>query len=279
MSERPLSEASNGRYSLDDLIYLMQRLRDPQDGCPWDLEQDFSTIVPFTIEETYELADAIERGDLNQVKDELGDVLFQVIFYSHLGKEQQAFEFEDVVHNIVAKLVRRHPHVFPAGTLASRKGEQDTEKEDVKVSWEAIKAGERKEKSQHSVLDDVPLALPALSRSAKLQKRAAKTGFDWEHVEDVIDKIKEEIDEVIEAHEQGDAKAIEHEVGDLLFACVNLARHLNVVPESALRKGNHRFEQRFKYIEDKLAQAGIQFEDASLDDMDTLWNQAKLEGL
>ncbi|MGK0440382.1 MAG: ATP diphosphatase [Pseudohongiellaceae bacterium] len=264
-------------YSIEDLQYLMARLRDPKDGCPWDKEQSFKTIVPHTLEESYELADAIAKGDMDHIKEELGDVLFQVIFYSQLGKEQCAFQFDDVVSDLTSKLVRRHPHVFPKGTLQSRVGEQNTSTKDIKETWETIKSQERQDKSQHSVLDDVPLALPALNRAAKLQKRAARVGFDWPTIEPVIAKLHEELGELMEAQKACDTAAIESEMGDVLFCCVNLARHVQVNPESALRSTNQKFEQRFRYIEQQLQQQGVAIENTGLDELDKLWDEAKLE--
>jgi len=267
------------KYSFDDLVYLMSRLRDPQDGCPWDLEQDFASIVPFTIEETYELVDAIETSDNQQIKDELGDVLFQVIFYSQLANEQSMFSIDDVLDNLIDKLIRRHPHVFPEGDLQSRKGRQNIAKEQVKVSWEAIKANERGGKAQFGLLDDIPDALPALTRSSKLQKRAATVGFDWDNLSDVINKVKEELSELESAKASGDVSEIEHELGDLLFSCVNLSRHLKLTPETALRKANQRFERRFAYIEKALSEKGGSAQQASADEMEALWVEAKQQGL
>lgn len=266
-------------YSIEDLQYLMSRLRDPEDGCPWDLEQDFASIAPHTLEESYELVDAIEQGDYQQIKEELGDVLFQVIFYTQLGQEQKQFDFSGVVSTLVEKLIRRHPHVFPAETLASRAGEQTTVSATVKKNWEVLKAAERQGKAQHSVLDDVPVSLPALTRAAKLQKRAANVGFDWNHPDEVIEHIQQEMQELTEARAQGDQAAIQEEFGDLLFCCINLARHLKVDPETALRGTNRKFENRFAYIEEKLREAGTTPQEADLEVMDKLWNQAKLTGL
>lgn len=268
---------------MKDLLYLMSRLRDPQDGCPWDRAQDFRSVVPHTIEESYELADAIERGDFQQIKEELGDVLFQVIFYAQLGDELNQFSFPDIVTTLVDKLVRRHPHVFPGGELRARVGEQTTQTEQVKQSWEAIKAQERERKQQPGILDDIPIALPALSRAMKLQKRASQVGFDWSALDGVIEKLKEEIDELQEAHSapltSDKQQAIELELGDILFCCVNLARHLSVDPEAALRRSNGKFDARFRYIEQQLAEQGLSPQDASLVQMDDLWDEAKRRGL
>ncbi len=266
-------------YTLDDLLYLMGRLRDPKDGCPWDRVQDFSSIVPHTIEESYELADAIEQGDMQHIREELGDVLFQVVFYSQLGKEQESFDFASVISDLVAKLVRRHPHVFPAGTLSSRVGEQTKDTAAIKQTWEKIKAAEREGKQQKSVLDDVPSAFPALIRAAKLQKRAAQTGFDWQNIDGVLAKLKEEVDELIEAREQQSQSHIEAELGDVLFSVVNLARHLKVDAESSLRATNNKFKSRFQYIESVLQSRGLTPEQSSLEEMDALWDEAKQKGL
>lgn len=265
------------RYALVDLLEVMARLRDPERGCPWDLQQNFASIAPHTLEECYELVDAIERGDFPQVREELGDVLFQVIFYAQLGREQGLFSFDELVHNLVAKLLRRHPHVFPAGDLHGHAAAPNTTVavEQVNQNWERIKQQERAEKSQHSVLDDVPLALPALSRAAKLQKRAARVGFDWESWRDVIVKMDEEKAELLEAIDSGDRARIEDEFGDLLFSCVNLARFLDIDPELALRAGNRKFERRFGYIEQTLATSGRTPQEVALAEMEALWDEAK----
>lgn len=267
------------RHSLDDLLTLMARLRDPDDGCPWDRQQTFASIAPHTIEETYELVDAIETDDLAQVREELGDVLFQVVFYAQLGSEAGEFGFDDVVHTLVAKLLRRHPHVFPDGTLDSRVGEQRTATADVKRSWERIKAEERSAKQRHRVLDDIPPALPALSRAVKLQKRAAQVGFDWRRPAGVIDHLQSELVELEEARQSGNDAHIEEEFGDLLFCLINLARHWKIDPEKSLRASNRKFERRFNYIESALAEAGERPGEVTLERMDALWQQAKTEGL
>lgn len=263
------------KYNIDDLLAVMARLRDPERGCPWDLQQDFATIAPHTLEECYELVDAIERGDFTQVREELGDVLFQVIFYAQMGREQDWFEWDELVDNLVEKLVRRHPHVFPSGTLNENDERTQVNVAQVHQTWERIKQSEREAKQQGGVLDDVPLALPALSRAAKLQKRAARVGFDWESWQQVLEKIQEEQREVVEALNSGDAVAIEDEIGDLLFSCVNLARFVSVDPETALRGANRKFERRFRFIEAELAALGQRPEDSSLDAMERLWLAAK----
>ncbi len=265
-------------YTLDDLLHLMARLRDPQYGCPWDLKQNYASIVPHTIEEAYEVADAIERGDFEHLQGELGDLLFQVVYYSQLAREEGRFEFDGVVDSITRKLIRRHPHVFPTGELYAPVDTPSLSEAQVKSRWEEIKAEERAEKSQPeqlSLLDDVPAALPALSRAAKLQKRAATVGFDWPAALPVLDKVREELDEVLQAMADGDADALEDEVGDLLFAAVNLARHLKQDPEHALRRANRKFERRFRFIEQALRDSGRPIEDCDLDELDALWGEAK----
>ncbi len=266
-------------YKLEDLLHLMSRLRDPNDGCPWDREQSLSSIVPHTIEESYELADAIEQGDFKQIKEELGDVLFQVVFYAQLAAEQKQFEFVDIVTGLVEKLLRRHPHVFPDGSLQSRVGEQTTEMDAIKQNWESIKSTERRAKQQAGVLDDVPVSIPALSRALKLQKRASQVGFDWDNIEPVLAHLQSEIAELVEARDKLGEDEIEAELGDILFCVVNLSRHLKKDPETALRRTNSKFEARFRYIEAKLADQGSSPEEAELALMDSLWDEAKSKGL
>ena len=266
-------------YQLDDLLHLMARLRDPQHGCPWDLQQDFASIVPHTLEEAYEVADAIEQGDFAHLPGELGDLLFQVVYYSQLGREQALFDFAQVVHGITAKLIRRHPHVFPDGDLYGSPDVPRLGEAAIKQRWEQIKAEERAERAaepqQLSLLDDVPQALPALNRAGKLQKRAAQVGFDWPDALPVVDKVREELDEVLEAMASGDAAAQGEVLGDLLFAVCNLARHLKVDPEQALRAANHKFERRFRHIEQALRDAQQDFAACSLEQLDALWGEAK----
>lgn len=266
-------------HKLDDLIFLMSRLRDPQFGCPWDLKQTYATIVPHTLEEAYEVADAIERGDLDHLQGELGDLLFQVVFYAQLAKEEGRFEFDGVIDGITRKLLRRHPHVFPTGELYAPREAPRLTDDQVNRRWEEIKAQERAEKTgapeQLSLLDDVPAALPALSRAAKLQKRAAQVGFDWPEALPVVDKVREELDEVLEAMADNDSVAIAEEVGDLLFVVVNLARHLKVDPETALRSANSKFDRRFRFIEQALRHTQRPIEDCTLEEMDALWGEAK----
>lgn len=266
-------------YQLDDLLHLMARLRDPQYGCPWDLKQSYASIVPHTLEEAYEVADAIERGDLAHLPGELGDLLFQVVYYSQLAKEEGRFDFAAVVDGITRKLIRRHPHVFPDGDLYGAPDMPKLAEAAIKQRWEEIKAEERAEKAaapqQLSLLDDVPHALPALSRAAKLQKRAAQVGFDWPEALPVVDKVREELDEVLEAMSENDPEAIMEEIGDVLLVVVNLARHLKVDPEAALRQANGKFERRFRFIEDALRASGRRPEECSLDELDALWGEAK----
>lgn len=266
-------------YKLDDLLQLMARLRHPEHGCPWDLKQSYASIVPYTLEEAYEVADAIERGDFDHLPGELGDLLFQVVYYSQLATEEGRFGFAEVVDGITTKLIRRHPHVFPDGNLYAAPDAARLEEAAVKQRWEELKAEERAAKvaapEQLSLLDDVPQALPALSRAAKLQKRAAQVGFDWPEALPVLDKVREELDEVLEAMSENDPQAIAEELGDLLFAVANLARHLKVEPEAALRAANGKFERRFRFIEQALREAGRPIENCSLDELDALWGEAK----
>lgn len=256
--------------NLDRLIDIMARLRDPETGCPWDLEQSFATIAPYTIEEAYEVADAVERGDLEGLCDELGDLLLQVVFHARMAEEQKAFAFDDVAAAIADKMVRRHPHVFA-----------DASKSDLRETWEAQKAAERTEKAARNgltagVLDDVPRALPALMRAEKLQKRAARAGFDWPETAPVLDKIAEEIEELRDEIALPDSRErCEAELGDVLFSCVNLARHLGIDPETALRGANSRFERRFRWIEAALAERGQSPADVGLDELERLWGEAK----
>lgn len=266
-------------YTLDDLILLMRRLRDPETGCPWDLEQDFASIVPHTLEEAYEVADTIEREDWAHLKDELGDLLFQVIFYARLGEEQERFDFHAIVDQLVTKLLRRHPHVFPDGTLHGERRDSTIDTEEVGQRWEQIKQQEREQKARPGVLDEIPLSLPGLSRAAKLQKRAAKVGFDWPESIQVLDKMEEEIAELREAIASGRQQEIADEMGDLLFVQVNLARHLGVDPEQAIRSTNQKFERRFRHVEAQVAAAGGDWQEFSLAQLDAWWDEAKAKGL
>jgi nucleoside triphosphate diphosphatase len=254
-----------------ELARIMAKLRDPVSGCPWDLEQDFATIAPYTIEEAYEVADAIERGDMGELRDELGDLLFQVMFHSRMAEEQGAFALADVVRAINDKMIRRHPHVFGSGS--ERSAHEQT------LAWEEVKAAERATKADSaapvSALDGVARALPALLRAEKLQKRAARTGFDWTETPPIFDKLEEEIAEVKEAIAGGDAEAIEDEVGDLLFVVANLARRLSVDPEQALRKANAKFERRFRAMEQAATAERVDFSALSLDEQEAYWQRVK----
>jgi MazG family protein len=252
-----------------ELIAIMRRLRDPDGGCPWDLDQDFSTIAPYTVEEAYEVASAIEAKDYGALKDELGDLLLQVVFHAQMANEAKLFGFEDVVRAICEKMVRRHPHVFAAGGARTA--------DDVSLAWDEIKRLERAGKAAPaaSLLDDVPRALPALMRAIKLQNRAAEVGFDWPSAVTVTEKIAEETRELAEAASSKAPAKIAEEFGDLLFAMANLARHLKLDPEDALRAANAKFVRRFKAIERALAAEGRKPEDATLDEMEALWQQAK----
>ncbi len=258
---------------IDRLLAIMARLRDPDGGCPWDVEQDFASIAPYTVEEAYEVADAIAREDFDDLKSELGDLLLQVVFHARMAEEADRFDFHQVAGTIADKMVERHPHVFGDGDARTPEG--------VKVTWEQIKADERSRRAtklgrEHSVLDEIPLALPALLRAEKLQKRAARVGFDWGDARPVLDKITEETAELRAEMDAGaSTDRLEDELGDLLFVIVNLARHLKVDAETALRRTNHKFERRFRHIEDRLARAGMAIEDASLDQMEDLWTEAK----
>lgn len=265
------------QYTVDDLLRVMERLRDPTNGCPWDLRQDFRSIVPSTLEECYELAEAIEQDDFPHVAEELGDVLFQVIFYSQLGRERELFSFPEVVHTLVEKLVRRHPHVFAGGEIEGIV-DGSLAVEAVKESWEAIKQDERSARQQHGLLADVPLALPALPRAQKLQKRAARVGFDWFDAGAVFAKVDEELAELREAVAGGKTAAMEEEVGDLLFTCVNLARHLGLDAEAALRRSSGKFEARFGAMERTAEKAGQGLGDLDSTALEALWERAKNGG-
>ena len=264
---------------MQSLLEIMKQLRDPKTGCPWDLAQDFATIVPFTLEEAYEVVDTIERKAWQELPDELGDLLFQVVFYCQLGQEQGMFDFATVVERISDKLTRRHPHVF--GIADEQVSGSITNTQELSQAWDKLKANERQQKQLHSALDDIPHALPALSRARKIQHRVAKVGFDWAELEPVVAKIHEEIDEVlVEVNKSQDDPTysqahIQDEMGDLLFAVVNLARHLKVDPEQALRQANNKFERRFRGVEQYVADSTKAIEQHTLAELDSYWDKVK----
>ena len=271
-------------YSIHDLTELMARLRDPETGCPWDLKQDFASVLPHTLEEAYEVADAIERQDWPHLEEELGDLLFQVIFYGQIGRERALFDVASVIDKLVAKLIRRHPHVFPGGQLQAQRDPSVTPEEaQVAANWDAIKQQEKQLKQAQGrlqtdagLLADVPVALPAISRALKLQKQASKVGFDWPDTTGVVAKIHEELAEVEAELAAGDQQALASEIGDLLFAVTNLARHAGVDPEQALRGTNQRLTTRFTRVEQQInAQGG--WDIATPDTMEAAWVQAKAE--
>ncbi|MGY9045856.1 nucleoside triphosphate pyrophosphohydrolase [Puniceibacterium antarcticum] len=262
MSEDLIFDPKGG---MPRLLEIMARLRDPETGCPWDIEQDFASIAPYTIEEAYEVADAIERKAWDELKSELGDLLLQSVYHTQMATEAGMFTFDDVANGISDKMVARHPHVFGDETR-DKSAEQQTR------DWEKIKAAERAEKQETGVLDGVAMGLPALMRAVKLQKRAARVGFDWPTTDEVIDKIVEEAQELREA---ADAEHAKEEFGDLLFVMANLARHMDIDPEEALRAANAKFMRRFRFIEAALAIQGRSPQDSDLAEMDALWDTAK----
>lgn len=270
------------KSAIESLQEIMAMLRDKVHGCPWDLDQTLVSLIPHTIEEVYEVADAIEKNDIDNIVDELGDLLFQVIFYAQIGNEEKIFNFEDVANAIVRKLLRRHPHVFPTGDAKSFGRGKKISSDEVVTNWESIKLEEKKEKleesnseSARSVFDNLPGALPALQKSVKLQNLAGKVGFDWPDTSDVLVKLKEEIVELEEAIGKSNKQEIESEFGDVLFTAVNMARHLNVDPELALRGANGRFKNRVVWIENELGKNGEFVSDKNIDDLNQLWNEAK----
>lgn len=282
-------------YTLDDLTYLMARLRDPNTGCPWDIKQDFPSIVPHTLEEAHEVAEAIANQDWPHVEEELGDLLFQVIFYAQMGKEKSLFDFNSIVNEIVAKLLRRHPHVFPDGTLSSQRDpDYILTDEEIAANWDRIKQQEKALKAEKGLstpakqylpttkkIVDIAQSLPSLTRAQKIQKAVAKVGFDWPSLAGVVDKVDEELDEVKQelAADKIDQDNVQHEIGDLLFSVVNLARHLGIDSEAALQQANQRFIQRFDLVEKQLADQGLDFTDdgqqPSLEQMEGAWQLAK----
>ena len=265
----PPVSSSEMLHQLDRIIEIMRRLRDPETGCPWDVEQDFATIAPYTIEEAYEVADAIHREDVDDIRDELGDLLLQVVFHARIAEEAGLFTLADVARGICEKMIERHPHVFadearPESAQQSRR-------------WEDIKAAERARRGQTGVLDDVAAGLPPMLRALKLQKRAARVGFDWPDIAPVIDKLHEETNELRDelARPQVDKAKVEDEVGDVLFVAVNLARQAGIDPETALMACNSKFEKRFRYIEQQVEKSGKSMRETSLDEMEAHWQDAK----
>jgi ATP diphosphatase len=257
--------------NIQRLLDIMARLRHPETGCPWDLQQDFASLVPYTLEEAYEVADAAERGDVEDLREELGDLLLQVVFHSRIAEDRGLFTFEDVAHAISEKLIRRHPHVFGGAAF-----ETDAERH---AYWESSKAAERREKGktadEDSVLGGIAANLPALVTAQKLQQRAARHGFDWSEIGPVFDKVREELNELEAACVTSDQSHIREEIGDLLFVIVNLARHLEVDAETALRNGNRKFVRRFRYIEKQLTARGKTLAESTLAELDALWDEAK----
>jgi len=262
----------NKPHTIDTLLEIMKKLRDPEHGCPWDVKQTFSSIAPYTIEEAYEVDDAIRSGDMKALADELGDLLLQVVFHSQIAAENNLFSFDDVTQAISDKMIRRHPHVFSGAS--HRDADEQT------IAWETIKAEERKNKEEEtpSALAGIASNLPALMKAIKLQKRAAHVGFDWPATEDVLAKIEEESAELLVEYRDGSSQMrIEEEFGDLLFVMVNLGRHLKVDAEESLRKANAKFERRFRTVEEKLNETGKKPESSTLKEMDLLWDSVKAE--
>ncbi|CNF02152.1 nucleoside triphosphate pyrophosphohydrolase [Yersinia intermedia] len=272
---QPVTTPDSTALALQRLLDIMRTLRDPEHGCPWDRKQTFDTIAPYTLEETYEVLDAIARKDFDDLRDELGDLLFQVVFYAQMGQEQGLFAFDDVCHAISDKLERRHPHVFPNAALNAT--DVAIGSEAALAGWESRKAEERAEKALYSALDDIPDALPALMKAHKIQKRCAAVGFDWDTLGPVLDKVYEEIDEVMFEARQAvvDQDKLGEEIGDLLFATVNLSRHLGHKAENALQAANRKFERRFRQVEQIVIQSGRTMESATLEEMEAAWQQVK----
>lgn len=269
------------KYGLNDLLALMTMLRDRRYGCPWDQKQSFDSIAPYTIEEAYEVMDAIVRGDREDLQDELGDLLFQVVFHAQIASEENTFNFSDVVNTIVEKMLRRHPHVFPDGTFDSYATPNALSEQEIGEQWQKIKAEEKRAKGQTSqgLLGSVPSSMSVLSQAVKLQKQAGKVGFDWQNVKPVFAKIREELDELEEAIDHLSHAEAEAELGDVLFAVSNLARHLSISPEHALMQTNVKFRRRFAFIEHQLSELNTPLTDCSLEELDQLWERAKANGL
>lgn len=279
--------------AIKKLLQVMAMLRDAEHGCPWDLEQTIQSLIPYTIEEVYEVVDAIERKNMVDLEDELGDLLFQVVFYSQLTRETDTFSFADLAETVTEKLIRRHPHVFSTGAIESFGESVNLSPDQVVTNWEKIKGQEREIKRAKqrvtdsdvgqseslSILDEVPRALPALERARKLQKKAARAGFDWTEIAPVIAKLREELDEFEQALSEGDSDRAASELGDVFFSAVNLARHQKTEPETVLRQANLKFEDRFRWIEARLSAESRSLESCSLEELDTLWAEAKTQGL
>jgi MazG family protein len=265
-------EIDETKTPFQQLVAIMAKLRDPDGGCPWDIEQDFASIAPYTIEEAYEVSDAIDRGDMSDLRDELGDLLLQVVFHAQMAAEAGHFTVDEVTQSINEKMIRRHPHVFGSNTDIDSADAQTAAWEDVKAAERATK---RKSDKPQSALDGVAVALPSLLRAEKLQKRAARTGFDWTDPNDIFDKLDEETAEVKDAIASGDASAIEDEIGDLLFVGANLARRFKVDPEQALKRANTKFERRFRLMEQLATNRGQDFSALSLDEQEQLWQEVK----
>lgn len=273
--------------AIEKLVAIMSMLRDKQFGCPWDLEQSIESLVPFTLEEVYEVVDAIEKQDMFELEDELGDLLFQVVFYAQIAKEAGLFNFDDIANTISNKLVRRHPHVFPDGAVANFGSKLEISSDQVAINWEVIKQEEKKlrkgnsdtENNKVSALTDIPLAMPSLDRAHKLQESAARAGFDWHDLSPVLAKLREEIAELEAAIKTGVDKDIQAELGDVLFTTVNVGRHIRVDSEAALRSANVRFEKRVKWVESQLHDQGKTINQAQPTELDQLWERAKLTGL
>lgn len=269
MQEVKTRGMTQDKKSIDDLLQVMSQLRDPQTGCEWDIQQTWQSIIPYTLEEVYEVADAVDRNDANDLCDELGDLLLQVVFLSQIASEQGLFDFQDVTNSITSKMINRHPHIFGDKVYANNQAQ--------KQDWEQLKQGERQQQAKKAgFFADIPKAMPELRRSQKLQKRAARVGFDWENWQRVVPKVHEELDEVADAVNQGESFArIEEEMGDVIMATTNMARMLGVNAENALRLANRKFEQRFLQVEAILQQEGISLEQADLTQMDQAWEKAK----
>ena len=293
-----MSDPESPKFAADanaikKLLQVMAMLRDAEHGCPWDLEQTINSLIPYTIEEVYEVVDAIERKNMVDLEDELGDLLFQVVFYSQLTRETDTFSFADVAETVTEKLIRRHPHVFSTGAIESFGESVNLSRDQVVTNWEKIKGQEREIKRAKqqaadsdvgqsgflSILDEVPRALPALERARKLQKKAARAGFDWTEIAPVIAKLREELDEFEQALSEGDSDRAASELGDVFFSAVNLARHQKTEPETVLRQANLKFEDRFRWIEARLSAESRSLESCNLEELDALWAEAKTQGL